>query len=319
VYDRWEPRLTDEAKRAFGEVKRILKDENGRIPSAFLSLYLSISPAETLPAMIEELENLRSLHAAFRDTRYFSDEGWALFEEVAPHVRDALLFLEREGFSSHWRDSVAPGVREAIERIRPDLPRYYVIGKVERMLDRDVASDEITVYLLRYAKPHGIRITGTRYLTDASYPFRIVLRNAVHEMLHPPYDLDSDPELARAIDSLRKDPFVAEAYEERDRSFGYNSFTGLIEEDVVQALEQLIVEEFGIAQDAWARWEQADEGLHVFAAALYAVLKEREFGAGEDGPAVRDVLVEEIRDGALRPGRIRRVYESFYAGAPDGS
>jgi hypothetical protein len=64
------------------------------------------------------------------------------------------------------------------------------------------------VYLLYYSKPHGIKITGMRFLTNYSYPFRIVLRNAIHEMMHPPYDLAHDAGLRASLQSLRSDAFL---------------------------------------------------------------------------------------------------------------
>jgi hypothetical protein len=47
-----------------------------------------------------------------------------------------------------------------------------------------------------------------RFLTNYSYPFRIVLRNAIHEMMHPPYDLAHDAGLRASLQSLRSDAFL---------------------------------------------------------------------------------------------------------------
>lgn len=88
------------------------------------------------------------------------------------------------------------------------MPRYNVIPRIESALGSPRPTNKIIVYLLYYSKPHGIKITGMRFLTNYSYPFRIVLRNAIHEMMHPPYDLAHDAGLRASLQSLRSDAFL---------------------------------------------------------------------------------------------------------------
>lgn len=58
-----------------------------------------------------------------------------------------------------------------------------------------------------------------------------------------------------------------------DPDYGYNSFEGLVEEDCVQALDQIVEERMGVARPVGQRWLEADDGLHILAAALYVLMK----------------------------------------------
>jgi len=185
-----------------------------------------------------------------------------------------------------------------------------VIKEQESLLGFALPSNKITVYMLYYSQPHGIKITGTRFLTDAAWPFEIVLRNAVHEMMHPPYDLPNDNELQNTLFFLKKDDFLMDKVLNHNPAFGYNSFEGYIEEDCVQALEQMINEKLKIEREAHQRWKESDDGMHVFAVALYNVMKEENYN--EKGELFRDFLVRMIRTGKLSPGKTKVIYDDFY-------
>ena len=129
------------------------------------------------------------------------------------------------------------------------MPKYDITSVIESYLGFSLPSHTITVYLLAYSEPHGIRITGLRFLTHVFYPFRIVLHNAIHESMHPPYRA-SDEAVRQAIELLGRDSIVVDKVAHHDPSFGYNTTAGYIEEDSVQALEQLISEKFGIGVNA---------------------------------------------------------------------
>ena len=165
--------------------------------------------------------------------------------------------------------------------------------------------------MLYYSQPHGIKITGTRFLTDEAWPFEIVLRNAVHEMMHPPYDLAHDKELQKAFSQLQTDSLLADKLANHNPDFGYNTFDGFMEEDCVQALEQVINEKFKVAVDPRKRWKASDDGMHVFAVALYSVMKEENFGNGAQ--SFRDFLVKMINNGKLSSGKIKPLYDKFYS------
>ncbi len=93
-------------------------------------------------------------------------------------------------------------------------------------------------------------------------------------------------------------------------SFGYNSFDGFIEEDCVRALEQVVTEKLNIAREAHTRWEDEDDGIHVFAVALYSLMKQDHFNQRPE--TFRDFLMRMFKSGKLSPGKIKPLYDAFY-------
>ena len=267
-YDHFHPLFTEREQQAFVDLKAIFKDQGGGIISAALTLYFSATTAETLPEMIQVVQNSSSMESALRQTPYWNQEGWDRYEKARPALETALRALARVGLPVYWAKIAEPKVAERIQELKPELPRFNIVPHMEQVLGFPLSSDRITVYLLNYSEPHGIRITGLRFLTHVSYPFRIVLHNAIHEPMHPPYDV-SDPAVKQAIQLLAEDPFIMEKVTHHNRSFGYNTATGYIEEDSVQALEQIVSEQVGVGRDVCSYWPQQDGGMHVLAEAIY--------------------------------------------------
>jgi hypothetical protein len=278
--------------------------------SAFLSLYFSASDEDTLDGLLAALENSEPMKKNLKETPYYSDEGWELFASVREKLKTVFVFLKDIEFESYWRKYVVPKAVERIKKIRKELPKYNVVTEVESHLGVDLPSHTITVYLLYFTKPHGLKVTGTRFLTHVDWPFATVLRNAVHEMMHPPFDLVNDRELRKTLASFKDDEFLMDRIRNHDPAYGYNTFEGFIEEDCVQALEQVINEKMGVAIDAHRRWKESDGGMHVFAVALYSMMKEEHFN--EKGETFRDFLVRIIRSQKLAPGKIKSLYDRFY-------
>ena len=310
-YARFEPQLSPSARTALANIKRKIKDENGNIVSAFLCLYFSATDDQTLDDMLGTLRDSETLERNLRQTPYFNRERWRLFRSVREDLRIVFSFLKTIRFDAYWQENILPRVQRKIVEIESDLPRYNIVPEIERVLGSALSSNQITIHLLYYSHPHGIRITGTRFLAATRWPFQVVAQNAVHEMLHPPFDLAHDRELRDAIAVLRRDEFLMDKIENHNPSFGYNSFEGFIEEDSVRALEQVVQERLGIARDARRRWREEDDGMHVFAVALYSLMLEERYS--ERREKFRDFLVRMVRSGRLAAGRIRPLYEEFYS------
>lgn len=280
-YARFEPQLTPAARTALANLKRKIKDKRKNIISAFLALYFSATDDRTLDDKLATLKNSESMRKNLKETKFYSESGWQLYGSVKDDLRTVFLFLKAVRFANYWQQTILPKVEHKIAEIKKDLPKYNVISEVERLLGFSLPSNKLTVYILNYSQPHGIRVTGLHFLTDAAYPFRIVMRNAVHEPMHPPFDnLARDRELQETLYSLRADAFLIDKVSNHNPSFGYNSFEGFIEEDCVQALEQIINEKLKVEVEARKRWKNNDDGMHVFAAALYSVMKEEKFNGG---------------------------------------
>jgi hypothetical protein len=310
-YDRLFPKLRPEERAAFVSLKRRIKDQNGGIISAQLALYFSVTNAESLDDMMRVVKDSSAMQRSLKATTYYSDDGWKVYEESRGDLQAALKALQRIDFEADWEKNVRPPVEKARAAIAQDLPKYNVIPKVESVLGSPSPSNRITVYLLYYSEPHGIKITGTRFLTHYSYPFRIVLRNAIHEMMHPPYDLAHDADLRASLQSLRADAFLMDKVEHHNPSFGYNTLEGLEEEDCVQALEQILAETFGMGGDPRRYWKQQDDGIHVLAVALYSLMKQQRFADGHEAFPV--FLKRMIHSGALSKGRIEQINRAFFA------
>jgi len=310
-YDRLSPQLRAEERAAFANLKRRIKDENGGIISAELALYFSATDAESLDELLGVVANSSAMQRNLKATPYYDDDGWKVYEASRPDLKVAFEALKRIHFEEDWKAHAKPQVDQAIAGIGKDLPRYNIIPEVESVLGAPRASNNITIYLLYYSQPHGIKITGTRFLTHYSYPFRIVLHNAIHEMMHPPYDLVHDSQLSAALQSLRNDPFLMDKVKHHDRSYGYNSLEALEEEDCVQSLEQLIAEHFAMGSNPQEYWRQQDDGIHVLAVALYSLMKQQSFPSnGETFPVF---LKRMIQAGALSNEHLEKLNRDFFS------
>lgn len=310
VYDEFAPKLTPEVKQALGSLKKKVKDENGTIISAWLCLYFSAAEDITIEQMRKTLEDLSMLKANFMQTPYYSEEGWSLFESVNTELKTIFDFIININYPDYWKQNTLPKIDEMIASVQSELPKYDVIRENEKFLGSRLPSNEITVYMLYYAKPHGIKITGTRFLTNVGWPFNIVIRTAAHEMMHPPYDYKNDNELKELIESFRADEFVMDKVENHNKSLGYNTLEGLFEEDCVQSLDQLIAEELGLGNDAAKRWQESDEGIHVLAVALYQIMKSENYNSKDE--RFRDFLLRINSEGKFKAGTIKQYHQNFY-------
>jgi len=310
-YDRLSPQLTFEEKASFVNLKRRIKDENGGIISAQLALYFSATDAQSLDELIAVVKDSSTMQRNLKATPYYSENQWKIYDAARPDLEAAFRALKRIHFEQDWEKHAKPAIDQAIASIAKDLPNYNVIPSVESVLGVPRPSSQITVYMLYYSQPHGIKITGSRFLTHYSYPFRIVLRNAIHEMMHPPYDLAHDGDLRAALESLRTDSFLMDKVEHHNRSYGYNTLEGLEEEDCVQALEQVIAERFGMGGDPHRYWREQDDGIHVLAVAVYSLMKKQGFPDGHE--AFPTFLKRTFRSGALSNGQIAELNRAFFA------
>jgi hypothetical protein len=309
-YARFEPDLTPAVRAALANVQRAIKTEGGGIVSATLTLYFSVVGDSTLAQMSARLDDPESLRRRLEATPYFGEESWRRFESVTGDLRVIFDFLSELGYEEEWAARQLPDLRARARELEARLPEWSLLSQVARLTGMPERPAPVEIIVLHFNQPHGIRITGTRYLTYSGWPLRIVLNDAIHEMLHPPYDLDADPELRRAIEGLRASEFLMDRVENHDPSLGYNTLEGLIEEDVVQAFEQLLAERAGIADEPRERWRTSDGGIHVFAAALYHLLRLEGYEVGDE--TIGRFLRREIAVGALRPGHVRTLYEDFY-------
>jgi hypothetical protein len=311
-YDHFHPLFTPAEQAAFVQLKSILKDQGHEIISAQLALYYSVVNDETLPEMLATARDSSQMEAALRKTAYWNADSWRSYEAARPALETALRALDRVGFPQYWATHAQPRIEKRIAELSADLPKYDIIPVIEGYLGFPLPSHTIQVYLLAYSEPHGIRITGLRFLTHVSYPFPIVLHNAIHESMHPPYRAEA-ADVHDAIDLLGKDPTILDKVLHHDPSFGYNTAPGYIEEDSVQALEQLVSEKFGVSHNPCQYWREQDAGMHVLAAALYLGYKQTQ---SQNPQPYGRWFVHAVDDGALRGNPLNETIRTFFA-SPD--
>lgn len=306
----YENELTPNVKQAVDSLFKKLKTDNGIIISAWLCLYFSAIEGEEIDDIIQAVKDPRYLKENFSKTTYYDDESWDIFLSVKDELLTIFGFLKENDFKKYWSENVLPRIEKRIEKEKAGIDKYDVIAQNELMLGAKLPSDTITVYMLYYNRPHGIKITGMRFITSIQWPFEITIRTSGHEMMHPPYDYKNDEELRSVIQSFAKDEFVMDKVNNHNKSLGYNDLEGLFEEDCVQSMDQIINERLGISNDPGKRWQESDEGIHVIAIALYQIMKEENYGTGME--LFRDFLIRTVRSGKLKPGGVKEYYDRFY-------
>jgi hypothetical protein len=291
-----------EARAAAQRLKAVIKDQGGGIVSAYLTLIFSGGPDSSIAALLAEANHPAGLERSLRASPYWSDETWQLFERVRADGIAALEGMQQAGFESDWRKAMGEDPAARAVELRDSLARYDVLGEQERLIGHPLASG-IEVIVLYYSRPHGIRIQGERFLTNVDYPLRVVLRNAAHEPFHPPFDPEQ-PSIRAMLQDFAADSLIRRIVATHDPAYGYNTVDGYVDEDAVQALEQVVSERLGFASPAARRWQAADDGMHLLAAALYDLMEETGFAAG--GGRFADWLVDQHTRQALRPSEIER-------------
>jgi hypothetical protein len=201
------------------------------------------------------------------------------------------------GFASFRAERTGPGLEARIAEVQRALSGFDVVSLQEKLTGRTF-DPTIEIVLLRFSKPHGIKVQGQTFLQAADYDTATTVRIAAHEMLHPPVPMESAAATA-ALAVLARDPLVTRIVSDHDRRWGYDSLDGLLNEDLVQALDQLISEALGVARNPADRWRKSDDGMHVLAAAFYGLLRQDRWI--ETGGSIESWLADAVRQGRLAP------------------
>lgn len=209
-----------------------------------------------------------------------SDRAKEGIRRVMPLAAAAFEALERAGFEEYWRSEFKPKLDSASARLAAELADIDMIAQHRRYLARPL-DDNITIYLSELSEPHGMRIIGQRFVTSPNYSTMISRRNAAHEIIHRLLE-NGRPETDRIMARLSDDPLLMAIADKADPAFGYTSrgaasVRGLIEEGGAEALEAIINENLDQGRDQADYWRDHDGGMHIFAAAAYALLKQSSF------------------------------------------
>lgn len=312
----FKPLVSAEALAALADLQAIA-DKAGFLLGPNLCTVFSGGPDASLDDLIASLDDAEQVLAPplRLPPTSMSPEEWSMFMGMAPKVRLVLTGLKEAGFAAFRKEYVDPRAAVRVPALTAKLAGLDVIAEQERLLGRRFPDPSLEVILLYFSKPHGIKIQGQRFLTHLDYPDQIVIRNAAHEMLHPPFDMDGL--LAKALLArLGQDELLTRIVAEHNPAFGYNSLEGVLNEDTVQALEQIVSERLGFAAPPDKRWRMADDGMHVLAAGLYGLLTAD--GYDRTGGNIEAWLKKALDDGRLAPGPLHAAASAVMGLPADG-
>jgi hypothetical protein len=263
-----------------------------------LASILSGTDVTTIDSIIAALSDPEArIRPALQASPYWDEKNWSWFATAAPELRTVFAAMRNAGFATYRKALIGSSLDVRIAELRDGLSDYDLI-KWQRKLSGKRLDPTITIVLLYFSKPHGVRVQGQRFLEATDYNVTTTLRIAAHELLHPPFDMDGAI-AKRAIGLLQEDPVIARIVREHDPRWGYRTIDGYLNEDICQALDQIISEVLGFARNPADRWNDADDGMHVLAAALYGLLRSDRWQ--ESGGSIEQWLGQTIAEGRLAP------------------
>ena len=179
----------------------------------------------------------------------YTEEDRANFMLCKDDLKTVMNFLITSDFAGYWEKNILPKVTKKIDEIvNEGIANYDIVPEIEKYLGHLLGDDQIILYLIYFAKPHGMKIAGTQYITDISNDFETILANAIHEMMHPPFSAEN-PRFTAARAKLVDDAFFQKNFANRNASFGYPTYEGFLEENCADALEVVIREKFDLIKE----------------------------------------------------------------------
>ncbi|RKH57791.1 hypothetical protein [Corallococcus aberystwythensis] len=314
-FQRFSALLGAREQAALAHLTERMGKQGGKMVGPFLTLVFSVTGATTvedLAATVADDAAWGRMRADFLATSYGREDGFAQMEDVRRDLGVLLAFLKRVEFPRIWRAEYLPQVEGAIAGLAAKVAPYDVVGWDEAVLGRSLDVAALNAHVLKFAKPHGIRVTGWNFLTDATYPADVTVKTAVHEMLHPPFAREGV--LDAKLTALESDPYFQRLVREHDPAFGYTTARGLTEEDCAEAIDVYVSEREGLLRNREGRpltgaefFRAHDDGIHVLAFVLYEELKR----AGPSrGGTYEAFLLGLFEQGVLEPGGLERRFRA---------
>ncbi len=265
-----------------------------------LASILSAAPTDSIDAVIDLTTDMNArVLPGYRLSQLWSAESWAWLTAAVPRLRDVLVAMRGAGFSEFRSRLVGNELEERAGQLGRQLEPFDVID-LQRKLSGKELDSAIEIVLLYFCRPHGVRIQGQRFIQSADFDLMTTVRIAAHELLHPPMDMKGRVATA-VLRQVESDDLFARIVREHDPAWGYTTIEGYVNEDVCQALDQLMIEQLSVARNPADRWRRADDGMHVLAAGLYGLLREDRWV--EHGGSIEAWLADALEFG---PPRARR-------------
>jgi hypothetical protein len=313
----WQERFASIASQEALDGVSVLRHEVAQQAAKPLPAFLALwtSPAarfsdiagECLDGLIAAVADPELLVSTMRETStYWNETDDKLFRSVRPALLAVLEGLRAAGLAEWWAEHAEGDLRRRCSELYQSFIAYDLVPMIEQCTEISFDAKAVELCVLRWAAPHGIRVTGTRFLTDVRYDADTVLNIAVHELLHPPWP-KGHPVKGR-LDALAADPFLAARFADRDPVAGYNTWASYAEEDAAQALDQFLNTRLGrnARGDPVSRWSAADDGMHVLALLLYDTLRRGRFDC--ETASYADFLARALSDENIWPGDLNARY-----------
>ncbi|WCM26890.1 hypothetical protein NDN01_23345 [Sphingomonas sp. QA11] len=240
---------------------------------------------------------------SYKASPYWDAGNWAWFDAAAPRLDSIFSAMHDAGFAAFRADRIGADLDTRIADMARALKGFDVISLQEKLTGRTF-DPEIQIVLLHFCKPHGIKVQGQMFLQSAEYDTATTVRIAAHEMLHPPVKMDG-PAATAALAIFARDPLIVKIVREHDPRWGYTTLEGMLNEDLAQALDQLISEALGVARNPADRWRKSDDGMHVLAAGLYGMLRQDRWV--QTGGSIEQWLADAAAGGRLAPATFHPV------------
>lgn len=279
------------------------RDEFGLLWPNFATI-LSGASVKTMAELIAAVERPDPVvRAPYAASPYWDEGDWRWFTAAAPRLRKIFAAMQKAGFPAYRAKLVGATLDAKAAELERALSSFDVIQWQRKLTGRDF-DPNIHITLLYFSEPHGVRVQGQHFLQSTAYGLTTTLRIAAHEMLHPPIDMKG--RVASAImATLGKDELITRIVRDHDPRWGYTSLEGYLNEDICQALDQLISEALGAARNPADRWRKADDGMHVLAAGLYGLLRQDKWA--ETGGSIEAWLDRANASGRLSPASLHTV------------
>jgi hypothetical protein len=263
-----------------------------------LANVLSAARTDSLDDIVDSLESLEArILPGYRASPFWKEVAWAWLVDRAPRVRAMLAAMAEAGFQDYWRALALDGLASRAEELKRQLVSFDVVSWLCKLTGLEIRP-EIEIALLHFCRPHGVRIQGQRFIQSPDFDLTTTVRIAAHELLHPPIDMNG-PVARAALETLGSDLLMQRIVADHNPAFGYTTLDGLLNEDLCQALDQLIVEQLSVARSPADRWLAADEGMHVLAAGIYGMLRADRWT--RSGGSIEQWLARATSDGRLDP------------------
>lgn len=306
-YDAIKGKFTPEVKEAL-QVLSEVRDERKIIISATLSSVFSKTDDETLDDMIATLNS-------DDDTIWGIDantpaEDKQKMDMVKKELVVVCSFLKDIDFHKYWTDNILPKVKERIQTLKAEgAMDHDVIPEIEKYTGIKLSSDTITMYLSYFSQPHGISLGNNHFITDISNDTNTILRNAVHEMMHPPFN-PKDEAFKGARSKLADDTFIQKMMAKQDSTHGYSTYESYFEENCVDALETTICEKFDLLPSTGVDYiKQQDGGIDGLGSAIYSLIKQEDYT--KTGESFEAFIIRMINSGKLADGKVEQIYNEL--------